>query len=89
MNYPFQVGDRIHELRYLPTYSHSLEEACKQFVQWEIDTSKPDATVTALTEKGFTYTYDRPVPIGRAQWGTYAEGGECFEGGFQFWRKIE
>ncbi len=54
-----------------------------------LDESKPDATVTALTTRGFEYRYDQPHPIGRAQWGTWCNGGECFELGFHLWRKVD
>lgn len=48
--------------RIYDTYSH-----------WPIE-----ATVTALTPRGFVYQYDHPVPFGRAQWGQMQTGGECY-----------
>lgn len=48
--------------RITDTYSH-----------WPIE-----ATVTALTERGFKYDYDHPVPFGRAQWGQMQIGGEVY-----------
>ncbi len=83
MECPFMVGDRIHELA--PSYAWGWH---KEPGENELDLCKPDATVTELTDRGFKYRYDERVPIGRAQWGAWTEGGECFEGGFQFWRKI-
>jgi hypothetical protein len=85
---PFKVGDRIHEMRTQGGFSHGPEYPVEAPIQWEFDSAKPDATVTALTARGFTYRYDHPIPIGRAAWGTTTEGGECFEGGFAYWRKI-
>lgn len=90
---PFKVGDRIHELRCKPVYSHqSIKapwvEAVAGELEFELDPIKPDATVTAITPLGFEYKYDCRVPIGRAQWGTYTEGGECYVDGFIYWRKV-
>ena len=89
MKCPFKVGDHIHELRCLPTYGESIEANMAKPPVWELDASKPDATVIELTERGFKYRYDCRVPIGRAAWGTWTEGGECFEAGFPFWQKTE
>ncbi len=88
MECPFKVGDRIRGLRAQYGFGHGPEYPVDARIEWEDDTSRPDATVTELTERGFKYRYDERVPIGRAQWGTWTEGGEIFEGGFQFWRKI-
>lgn len=87
---PFQVGDRIHELRGVPVLGSSFAEVAYKINHpaFELDPMKPDATVTEITERGFKYTYDEDVPIGRAAWGTWCEGGECFEAGFQYWHKI-
>ncbi len=57
--------------------------------EFESDPMKPDATVTAITERGFTYRYDCRVPIGRLAWNTWVEEGECYEAGFHMWRKVE
>lgn len=88
---PFEVGDRIHELRCCG-YNLSLGPSAEQpFIDeplLTLDDCRPDATVTALTERGFKYRYDCRVPIGRAQWGTYTEGGECFEAGFLYWHRL-
>lgn len=48
--------------RIYDTYSH-----------WPIE-----ATVTALTPRGFKCEYDNPVPFGRAAWGMMATGDEVF-----------
>lgn len=85
---PFKVGDRVHEVCAQVGFGMGPEYPVETPIQWELDSTKPDATVTELTLAGFIYVYDRPVPIGRAQWGTFTEGGECYEGGFPYWRKI-
>ena len=82
MNCPFQVGDRIHELAPVLSYRDDVVPINL------LDPTKPDATVTEITECGFAYSYDCKVPIGRAAWGTWTEGGECFENGFSYWRLI-
>lgn len=74
---PFKVGDRIHELRF---------DTIRRI--WTKDEFKPDATVTAITAKGFDYRYDHIVPIGPARWGGWCEGGECYPEGFRFWERI-
>ncbi len=93
MECPFKVGDRIHETGpfCVNVAGPMILDGLSQLIDpaaLPLDSFKPDATVTELTERGFKYRYDDRVPIGRAQWGTWTEGGECFEGGFQFWRKI-
>lgn len=91
MECPFKVGDRIHELTCFGFNLKHGPSADQPFIDeplLELDASKPDATVAELTERGFKYRYDERVPIGRAAWGTWTEGGECFEGGFLFWRKV-
>lgn len=81
---PFKVGQRIHELDPVTFYS-----------EWgmgtkpSIDLTLPDATVTAITDKGFTYVYDHPVPIGRAAWGQMMTGGECYPQGYGFWVGVD
>lgn len=85
---PFKVGDRIHEVQSAWTYYSEPDASALVEPEWELDPTKPDATVTELTERGFKYRYDCKVPIGRAQWGTWTEGGECFENGFIYWRKL-
>ena len=55
----------------------------------EPDPFKPDATVTALTARGFTYRYDRPISVGRAQWGWTQTEGEVYEEGLHVWRLVE
>lgn len=42
------------------------------------------ANVTKLTDKGFKYQFDKMIPL-IPRWGMSMMGGECFEGGFQFW----
>lgn len=90
MSCPFQVGDRIHEFRCLPVLASSFAEVVYKIEnpQFELDPTKPDATVTAITERGFIYRYDTKVPVGRAEWGTWTEGGECYSEGFACWQKI-
>ncbi len=88
---PFKVGDRIHEIEFRGVTTSLGATADRPFEDsytWELHPNRPDAIVTELTERGFCYRYDSRVPIGRAAWGTWTEGGECFEDGFQFWRKI-
>lgn len=87
---PFKVGDRIHELLSFAIYLGPRAEEARRFVPppMELDPSKPDATVTAINTNGFAYTYDCPVPIGRAAWGSYTEGGQCYPEGFAYWRII-
>ena len=93
MTCPFQVGDCIHELREIAFVAraegimHFPPIPGKGILLDELDPSKPDATVTALTERGFTYRYDHPIQFVRPDWGT-TDGGECFEGGFHLWRKV-
>ncbi len=93
---PFKVGDRVHEVVYAGGYSvmqlgmEGVEVT--SYVPMDdvlLDWSKPDATVTAITERGFEYRYDCKVPIGRAAWGSYTEGGECYPEGYPYWRKVE
>lgn len=95
---PFKVGDRIHELWCTGGYALFTEveqlldrdaKPTKELRYMELDPTKPDATVIAITERGFTYRYDTPVPIGRAAWGTWTEGGECFPEGYMYWEKVE
>lgn len=85
---PFKVGDRIHEVRAQAGFGHGPEYPVESEPVWELDESKPDATVTALTARGFAYRYDRPIQFVRPDWGM-AQGGEVYEEGFQFWRKIK
>jgi len=91
---PFQVGDRIHEMaptggyvRFVLTDEGITEDA--SHYTFLPDWSKPDATVTAIIENGFTYEYDYPIPHGRAEWGEMCTGGDCYPEGYRFWRKIE
>ncbi len=86
MTHPFQVGDRIHEVSYPPYIKTSLDDEVSPLP--ERDPTVPDATVTALTERGFTYRYDHSIQFVRPDWGT-TNGGECYEGGFQLWRKVD
>ena len=78
MTCPFKVGDRVHEIR--PVFRTEGGHD-------EIDPTKPDATVTALTARGFKYRYDKPIQFVRADWGTTQEG-EVYEEGFRFWRLV-
>lgn len=93
---PFKVGDRVHELVGHCSYSRFYIDEEGRFValedsklHFELDTSKPDATVTAITETGFAYLYDYPIPIGPARWGTETESGECYPEGYRYWRKLD
>lgn len=85
---PFKVGDRIHELDVKLSFHATNPFLDKSEPIDRLDLTKPDATVTAITEAGFEYIYDCPVPIGRAAWDSHTEGGECFPAGYSFWRKI-
>lgn len=93
MDCPFQIGDRVHEIRYFGLNIRA--EGTVTFVTerdnamlWELDPTKPDATVIALTARGFEYRYDHPIPFGRAADGCVAHGGTCYPGGFHLWRKV-
>ncbi len=92
MTCPFKVGDRIHGVRTQgvnvagPMVLDGLWQLLDP-ASFELDSATPDATVTALTARGFTYRYDHPIQFVRPDWGTMQEG-EIFEGGFQFWRKV-
>lgn len=83
---PFKIGDRVHELRNRGVFTRRLEAGFDIPLQWELDMTKPSATVTEITERGFKYEYDDPVPF-IPRWGMTFLGGECFEEGFQYWRK--
>lgn len=37
-----------------------------------------ESTCTSHTERGFTYEYDYPIPVGRAAWGQQSTGGEVY-----------
>ena len=54
-----------------------------------LDSSKPDAIVTAASEQGFTYEYDRPIPFGRAAWGEMMIGGDCYPEGYAYWWAVD
>jgi len=81
---PFRVNQRIHELAPVAFFG-----------EWgmgtkpSIDETRPDATVTAITDKGFTYVYDTPVPHGRAAWGQMMTGGECYPEGYRYWVGVD
>ncbi len=92
MTCPFKVGDRVHEVHHPVSVAgpmvlngiwQLMDPACLQ-----LDSSRPDATVTALIARGFTYRYDAPVQHGRPFWGTQIEG-EVYEDGFHMWRLVE
>ncbi len=92
MNCPFKVGDCIHEIR---PFSANVAGPMILDGLWQLldlaalplDSTKPDATVTEITDKGFKYTYDYPIPFGRAAWGMMQDGGECYPEAYKFWRK--
>lgn len=84
---PFKVGDRIYELNAWRLYNGPDVDECSP--SNTLDLSKPDATVTAVTEKGFMYVYDTPVPHGRHEWGQMMVGGGCFPEGYAYWQKLE
>ena len=88
MTCPFQVGDRIHELRTPGVLTRDMLDTLFGQPLPELDTAKPDATVTALTSRGFTFRYDHPIQWGRPEWGQVQEG-EVYEEGFRGWRKVE
>ncbi len=83
---PFKVGDRIHELHNVHYHAAGTIDAPP--VVDELDPSRPDATVTAVTERGFDYDYDERVTFGRAEYGTWTTGGTIFPAGYRWWRKI-
>lgn len=85
---PFKVGQRIHEQRSVWAYSNT-ENVSLASLRFELDPTKPDATVTAITAKGFTYEYDNPIPFGRAAWGEMTMGGECYPEGYIYWRAVD
>jgi hypothetical protein len=88
MTCPFKVGDKVHEVRQPGVFTRDMMDIPLEQSLPELDPSKPDATVTALTARGFTYRYDRPIQFNRPYWGTTQEG-EVFEEGFHWWRKVE
>ena len=45
-------------------------------------------TITAITEKGFEYKYDKTKSL-IPRWGMSTDGGECYEGGFCYWEIIK
>lgn len=81
---PFAVGQRIHERSPTVFYSEFGEG-----LRLELDPTRPDAIVTALTERGFSYEYLTPVPFGRAAWGQMMTGGEYFPEGYQYWVAVK
>lgn len=85
-HHPFKVGDRIHELECTWSYSH---DGGKTFSPSEMVPSrwKPHAIVTELTPHGFVYRYTRRVPF-IARDGSWFEGGECYESGYDQWRLV-
>jgi hypothetical protein len=46
------------------------------------------ATITAITEKGFEYKYDKTKSL-IPRWGMSTDGGECYESGFYYWEIIK
>ncbi len=86
---PFKVGDRVHELRVPGVFTRDLMDISLELPLPELDPSKPDATVTALTARGFEYRYDKPIPFGRAADGCVAHGGTCYPEGYRFWRLVD
>jgi len=48
---------------------------------------QPAATVTAITDTGFAYEFDTPVPF-IARWGMEFLGGECYPAGYEFWKLL-
>lgn len=84
---PFQVGDRIHELIATPGHYDDADPAGSYQIL-RLDSSRPDATVTEITPEGFTYEYDTPFVMGRAEWGQMCTGGICFPEGYEYWSKI-
>lgn len=76
---PFKVGDRIHELMWIG----SSKGYFQQFI-----TSKPDATVTRVTEQSFQYEYVEKMRV-HANEDRYYTGGECYPGGYHTWALAE
>ncbi len=89
MDCPFKVGDRVHEIVSLGVWWEQIDGHLYPTTtpRWRL-ADKPNATVTALTARGFEYRYDYPIPFGRAAWGQTTEGGEVYETGFHMWRKV-
>ena len=75
--WPFEVGDKICELEYEPTYGGGPA--------FKVALHKPHATVTELTHRGFKYQYDTDVSLNPFQ---FVSGGECFPNGYHMWRKV-
>lgn len=86
---PFSVGDTIHEISSIGYTTTDIGSPFDEDLSPPtLDESRPDAVVTALTERGFAYEYAYPTPIGRAEWGQMLTGGECFVDGYYRWRKV-
>lgn len=86
---PFKVGQRIHELANGAIF-HDIQDGDNRMVMRPtLDPMRPDATVTAITDKGFTYQYTHPLPFGRAAWGQMMTGGECYPEGYQYWVGVD
>lgn len=92
MKCPFKVGDRIHEVASTLVRvkgKHKMGK-CKIYTydHNKLDSTKPDAIVVAMTKKGFSYQYEKPVVIGRVSEGFITQSGEVYPEGYNQWRKI-
>ena len=86
---PFKVGQRIHELTSEGFVSGWPEPFAIVPGKTVFDLSRPDAIITAITDRGFTYEYSSPVPHGRIAWGEMVTGGECFPEGYRYWVSVD
>ena len=84
MTQPFAIGDRIHELASV-VFCDCGDPECENPPR--LDSTSPDAVVTAYTARGFMFRYDTPVAFGRVAWGLTVREGECLEAGFGQWAK--
>lgn len=78
-HHPFKVGDRIWErgIQWSDSHGEIIEGP----------RTRPDAIVRELLPYGFRYEYTRPVPF-IARYGSWFEGGECYESGYDCWRLV-
>lgn len=86
---PFKAGQRIRPQRCLGAFTSNRVLVYHFPFEFGDDPTQPDATVTAITEKGFAYEYDNLVPFGRAAWGEMMVGGECYPEGYAYWRAVD
>ena len=85
---PFKVGDRVFQLCARGGFGYGPEYPVESELVLERDPTYPEATIIAITTRGFEYRYDKPIQFVRPDWGT-TQAGEVYEGGFHWWRKVE